>query len=602
MLPLLAALLLATTGIEAQEGNMRGKDRILGTIQSAGVETYSDGQGNRIISNRRRLHKSNKDSFTHTYWYVGDSKASKSKSQKSAKSNATKATFDPWMAWMGIRPIKPTRKPTRHPAGKPTPWEPTLKPSVTPPTPALGDKLVEITTGGVLTANNLESIPLPGSEQMKSLAQIFEETILSSLEDGYKCIVYEIGGIPVSIGNVRTDMTFNRHLQVQSLVRFTLRVTTPCPDCDNAGAMKVGTMVFYQTFQLLDSEAKSGDMTATFCGKAEGSEVVSSPCQVTITSAEGTSLDVKFVDDTTKAPKPTYSPTTMPPVKWVPTLSPTLKPVTSTPSTRDDTAPPTNGTAHPTTASPLVFPSTANPTKFSLKPSSPSETTAPSVASYPLGTVAPSGASVLLSISPTSNPAGAIYYTGFEAGKFPNDSFWSTTESMPWIIDSERVHTGVFSIKSPDLASSDLTPRDSNVTFTTGDSFPEGTLVLNILAGTQMPFDDVQYFVDGVYQGRLDPSSYFERFSVPVGPGQHEITFTYKYNPVGLPAFPPTGDFDHIAAIYIDDVYFLPIGVTMTPTTARASVQPTLKSNPQTFAPVRPLSCSSSCMIIVTSY
>jgi len=103
-----------------------------------------------------------------------------------------------------------------------------------------------------------------------------------------------------------------------------------------------------------------------------------------------------------------------------------------------------------------------------------------------------------------------------------------------------------------------------------------------------MPFDDVQYFVDDVYRGQLGGMSDFERVYVQLGPGKHKVTFTYKYNPVGLPAFPPKGDYDHIGAIYIDDVSFLPMGVTIAPTTAKTSVQPTANSNPQkTVAPVR---------------
>ena len=610
LMPLLVAyLLLATKGTGAQESHMREKDRRIGIKHGTNAQDFLGGLENRINSSRRRLHNSNKNTSTHTFnlWHGGgdyNSKAAKkhSKSQKSGKSKSGKSNTNkiPTEPWMGVR--QPTRKPTRRP-GKPI-RKPTPKPSsVTPPTPPPPeDKFVEITMGGVLTANNLEPVPPSGSDQMKELAQIFEETILSSLsslEDEYKCIVYDIGGDPVHIGGVRSDVIFNRRLQGQSQVRYTCRVTKPCSGCDKGEAMNLGSNVFAQTFQILDASAKSGDMTTTFCSKAEGTEVVPSPCQVTITSAEGSSLDVKFVDDMTTpkptTPSPTFNPTTSQPVKWGDTPFPTLNPVTSPPTVTGGTAPPTNGTAAPSTPGPMIMPSTLSPvdvpatiapTKLLRPTDKPSITPAPSIASVPL------------TIAPTSIPVGALYYTGFETGKFPNDSYWTTTESTPWIIDTERVHSGVYSIRSPILENEELTPRESSVTFTTGDDWPAGNLVLSMLVGTQMPFDDVQYFVDDVYRGQLEGTSDFKRISVVVGPGKHEVVFTYQFNPVDLPAFPPKGDYEHIGAVYIDDVYFLPMGVSMAPTTAKTSVQPTA-INPQTGAPVRSLCLSVSYVLLL---
>mmetsp|Transcript_284 Transcript_284/g.590 ORF Transcript_284/g.590 Transcript_284/m.590 type:complete len:977 (-) Transcript_284:75-3005(-) len=628
---LVACLLLATKGIDAQES----KDRRLGRVHSTKGENDIDpaqeffqaflGESdNRINSSRRRL-KSDVKTSAHTYWYGGvakhntywhggvakhKSKATKKdgKSKKSGKTKSAKAKIEKKNVypWMGVRPGKPTTRPTRRPTRRPesTPTrKPTRKPSsVTPPTPTPNpipsprDRFVQITMGGLLAATNLEPIPPSGSDQMKELARIFEDTILSSLEDIYKCIVYEIGGTPVRVGGIRS-VASNRRLQGQSQVRFTLKVTKPCSGCDKAEAMILGSLVFDQTFQTLDESAKSGDMTKNFCSNASGTGVITSPCQVTITSVEGSSLDVKFVEDTTTpkptTPKPTFMPPTMPPVKWDPTPAPTLKPVTTAPTRKGATASPTDETAAPSTptpnptiapitSSPVDVPTTIAPTKFigqptvtpTLKPTSPNETPAPSSVSPPV------------SIAPTSTPPGAIYYTGFETGKFPNDSYWTTSKSAPWIIDTERVQSGKFSIRSADLESEELTPRDSNVTFTTRDDFPAGTLVLNILAGTRMPFDDLQYFVDGVYRGRLQAENEgetdFKRVIIGMAPGRHEIEFTYKYNPIDLPKFPPFGDYDHIGAVYMDNVYFLPDGVTMTPTSEKTSVQPT--ANPQTVA------------------
>mmetsp|Transcript_28264 Transcript_28264/g.40380 ORF Transcript_28264/g.40380 Transcript_28264/m.40380 type:complete len:962 (+) Transcript_28264:70-2955(+) len=611
MMPLLVAcLLLATKGTDAQESNDRRRGLIIDSAQPL------LGKSDHRIS--RRLYKSNENTSRHTYWQAGhayngkatkkDSKSSKSKSSKS-KSSKSKAEKMPVYPWMGVRPgptptKRPTERPTPRPASRPKPTrKPTKKPSssITPPTlPPLPDKFVEISMGGVLAATNLVPIPPSGSDQMKELARIFEDTILSSLDDTYKCIVYEIGGTPVRIGGVRS-VSSNRRLQGESQVRFTLRVTKPCSGCDKADAMILGSLVFDQTFETLNESAESGDMTTSFCSNAEGTGLVSSPCQVTITSVEGASLDVKFVEDTT--PKPT-----MPPVKWDPTPAPTLKPVTTAPTRKGDTASPTDETyapstpapspttVKPSTSSPVMTPSTSSPTMTpstsspvavptTIAPTSQPTSTPTLNPSSPKDTLAPTRLSIPTSIAPTSTPPGAIYYTGFETGEFPNDSYWTTSEATPWIINTEKVQSGVFSIRSANLESEELTPRDSNVTFTTGDNFPSGMFVINILSGTRMPFDDLQYFVDGVFRGRIQGETDFEVFNIPVGPGKHEILFIYKYNPIDLPQFPPKGDFDHLGAVYLDNVYFLPDGNTMSPTREKTSVQPTVNSNPQTVAP-----------------
>ena len=46
--------------------------------------------------------------------------------------------------------------------------------------------------------------------------------------------------------------------------------------------------------------------------------------------------------------------------------------------------------------------------------------------------------------TPAQTPC-TIYYTGFETGQFPNDSHWTTSESAPWIVNEERVQSGVYS-------------------------------------------------------------------------------------------------------------------------------------------------------------
>lgn len=63
---------------------------------------------------------------------------------------------------------------------------------------------------------------------------------------------------------------------------------------------------------------------------------------------------------------------------------------------------------------------------------------------------------------------------------------------------------------------------------------------------------------------------------------EHEIVFSYKFNPAGIGVFPPV-PINRIGAVYIDDVHFVPSGVTVPtppvdsglPTYAPTSVYPT---------------------------
>lgn len=62
----------------------------------------------------------------------------------------------------------------------------------------------------------------------------------------------------------------------------------------------------------------------------------------------------------------------------------------------------------------------------------------------------------------------------------------------------------------------------------------------------------------------------------------HVVTFSYVYNPVKLDAFPPPED-GRIGIVFLDDVYFLPEGVTVAPTASLPNVtstSPTLSLMP----------------------
>ena len=106
-----------------------------------------------------------------------------------------------------------------------------------------------------------------------------------------------------------------------------------------------------------------------------------------------------------------------------------------------------------------------------------------------------------------------------------------------------------------------------------------------------MPYDGVIIYVDDVTRGQLSDKTKFEQLKIEVGPGPHKITFAYAHNPVDLDALPPKPDgVEHVGAVYIDDVYFLPSGVTVAPTVVTTpsptvSVSPT--RNQDTAPPVR---------------
>ena len=73
-------------------------------------------------------------------------------------------------------------------------------------------------------------------------------------------------------------------------------------------------------------------------------------------------------------------------------------------------------------------------------------------------------------------------------------------------------------------------------------------------------FQDVIYYVDGEMRGQATEMTEFEEQQLQLGPGPHTIVFSYKYNPVGVDAFPPESP-DRIGGVFLDDVYFLPEGV-----------------------------------------
>jgi hypothetical protein len=528
---------------------------------------------------------------------------------------------------------------------------------------------VEVNMGGSLIANNLVAPP-SGSADMLSWADSFEKTILRVLEEGFECSVYSIGGVAVGGRRnlVQSDerQLVTRQLQTSSDVIFNLSVVRPCPGCDDMGALIMGAEVFDDAYGTLDEKAKDGELSVIFCIFAEAAGLVTEPCTVTITSVEGTSLDVSFTKESVPLPPSTPRPTSLiaptptpPPVGgWLPETPPptmasvpitpppvtsTLPPVSTTNPPVVPSMPPVSGTPAPSvggngtitpapsvggngtiTSAPSVAGNETSPTYMpsyipTNAPVSGNETTttaAPSAAvngttSSPTvgnvtttaspsvgnltSTLAPSVAPIngtasptvmpppsSSSAGPTSIPAGAIYYEGFEQGNFPS-GMWTTEGDAMWELSTEQVKSGAYSIKSGSLVSDDITPKNSNVTLTTGVDWPDGSLVLSVLAGVQLPIDDFLYFVDGEFRGQLTGKSAYELVTINLPPGEHTILFSYKFNPLSLDQLPPAAP-GHMATVYIDDVYYLPPGLTVAPTgpPPSSSGMPTIANIPET--------------------
>lgn len=183
--------------------------------------------------------------------------------------------------------------------------------------------------------------------------------------------------------------------------------------------------------------------------------------------------------------------------------------------------------------------------------------------------------SALLQTPASFVPPDSLYFDGFEQATFPNRE-WSTDGDGVWELTTEQARSGIHSIRSPVFVKEgpdDTSTKRSNVTFTTDEAWPSGDIVFSALAGTNMPFDTFQLFVDGQQRGSYAADTTFTTQRVQLAPGQHDVTFSYVFNPVELQDFPPEPP-GRIGAVFLDDVYFLPAGATIRPT-----LSPTSASN-----------------------
>mmetsp|Transcript_27146 Transcript_27146/g.65221 ORF Transcript_27146/g.65221 Transcript_27146/m.65221 type:complete len:697 (-) Transcript_27146:284-2374(-) len=185
-------------------------------------------------------------------------------------------------------------------------------------------------------------------------------------------------------------------------------------------------------------------------------------------------------------------------------------------------------------------------------------------------------------VFPTMVPTqAAAFEDGFEEGStaFPDEP-WSLSngdiyarrrkleeeeEAVDWAITTEEAYTGESSIKTPDLAiDGDATPRWANVTLAVDEEW--GTPgFLTFYAKTDLGDDDyVDIWIDGDdLRGSLWQKADWVRYRIYVGPGSHDVTFAYAYNPFYYDD-PDTG------VAYVDEVTFTSSGTlipTFSPTT-----------------------------------
>mmetsp|Transcript_9622 Transcript_9622/g.21698 ORF Transcript_9622/g.21698 Transcript_9622/m.21698 type:complete len:825 (+) Transcript_9622:721-3195(+) len=564
------------------------------------------GRGRRQLRrNLAKSHKSAKYAKTHPHQHhpvdAWSGKSGKSGGgAKSAKSAGKSAKYQVPAGKSDKTVVKCTNPPTYRPTMEETP-NPTRKPSVPTPPPTL--KPTEEMTPEPTPAPTPEPTPEPTKEVTDAPTRIdTDPPTLSPTPLPTPAMTPE----PTTQAPTLPDETPASSMPTYSPIAVPV-TASPVPGT----ASPIGVPVTASPVAGALSPTTAGPITGTASPTAPTTFPTYSPVSDTASPVAGTLSPTISPIAGTSSPAigpiaGTLSPT-------VATLSPTSSPVAGTVSPAASpivgTLPPTlTQTASPTSlgASPSAYPSlmpsnlpsvSANPSSMpssspsvSANPSTlgtagdvpsgmpsnmpsnmPSETPSgmPSALPSVVGTSAPVGSTTS---APTSVPDGANYFRGFEQGDFPfvleqDDPIWTTTndddEDLVWELTTERVNSGVYSIKSPVLENDDKIPSTANVTMDMPD-YGIGALYYSVLASIQMPFDQFEVYVDGVSRSVVtDPMTEFEERVIQLGPGPHRFDFVYKFNPSNVPAqgFPPASAFpDRIGAVFIDDVYFVPIG------------------------------------------
>ncbi|KAL7548230.1 hypothetical protein ACHAWF_011520, partial [Thalassiosira exigua] len=274
--------------------------------------------------------------------------------------------------------------------------------------------------------------------------------------------------------------------------------------------------------------------------------------------------------------RPTDTPTTTAPTPSGMTSRPTGSPVagaTPQPTDAPTTYVPTPAPMEGATSRPTNAPTTTAPTPSGVT-GAPTQGPTLEATDGDTATTAPT-AGVPGTFSPTALPPDAAYFNGFEKGSLDVYPEWSSTGDGEWIVTSEEAASGIYSVRSPDLDNDDATPSSSNLTLTTDADWGGGTLLFDFYGGAVIPFDVVNFYVDGEPRGggqAVEGMTGFQQQNLTLGPGGRVVTFEYKYNPLNFPAsgLPPDAAFPDRTHVFIDNVYFVPGGggETLPPTPA----------------------------------
>jgi len=138
----------------------------------------------------------------------------------------------------------------------------------------------------------------------------------------------------------------------------------------------------------------------------------------------------------------------------------------------------------------------------------------------------------------------------------------STGGDGEWEFTTAKANTGVYSVRSPNLDNEERIQGSSNFTLSAPPGLSGGVFYFSILAGVVLPFDIIEYYVDGLpvsSGGDVVEMTDFEQRSFNLPPGFRKVDFVYKYNPLGISKeeFPPEPP-HRIGAVFLDDIFFEP--------------------------------------------
>ncbi len=177
----------------------------------------------------------------------------------------------------------------------------------------------------------------------------------------------------------------------------------------------------------------------------------------------------------------------------------------------------------------------------------------------------------------------SIPLDSFEEDDDGNTNFdlfeWTSTSRNPWIPSSQHAHDGKSSMVSgitslvydqgPSGGGSQTVY--SNLTLSTDSNFNGGVLTFRLLAKSlALPRESFFVMVDGNIE--LNPEEVITRsssssstlaantwaeYSVPVGRGEHKVTWVHAYNPFALKVLPSVGG-DVDVGLWMDDLRLVP--------------------------------------------